>query len=131
MTGHEFMLPFEDYMVDVDEWDRSGRVSAVSGLAHGTAAKAQPTLARPAGRAISGPMIECRHLLPHGQCSLCAELVEDLEDPTWERHDYAQEDLTSGEVEVQEYPEDEVQPGEVDPRDIFGTHEARRLSKTS
>jgi hypothetical protein len=39
--------------------------------------------------------------------------------------------LTSGEIEVQVYPEDEVQPGEVDPRDIFGTHQARRLSKTS
>ena len=84
-------------------------------------------LAHPKAGALTSDGMECKHLLPHTQCSLCLDLIEDLVEPEFEKHDYVE---VIAEREIQPYPQDEVRVGEVHPRVIYGTQTALRISKT-
>jgi hypothetical protein len=121
----QFPLPFDDFIVDYDVWERHGKITSLAGsglqTSHGTAPKTAPILARQ-GRAYSDAM-ECKHLLPPAQCSFCLGLDE-VVTPRYEEHDYVE---TSANREVQEYPESEVLVGVVHPREIHGPQTAVRI----
>jgi hypothetical protein len=70
--------------------------------------------------------MECKHLLPASQCSLCLGIVEDLEDPIFDQHDYIE---VIQDREVQAYPNAEVEVGTIHPREIYPAQTALRISK--
>lgn len=112
----QWPLPLDEMVVDLPS-------------IHGSlAALAQPSTH---ARAISAAMIECKHLLPSSQCSWCAGSAHlEVEDPQWEKKDYAQRELVEGFVRD---VEDELQApnGEIvfDPREVYGVQRALRIKQ--
>ena len=125
--------------IDIDVWAKTGRVVGYEGLpsqTHAAAHKAAPYPSTPqSGRAYTGRMSECKHLLTILTCSLCRELVDDLEEPAHERKDYAQRELTDGETPKQLIPNYDLHSdrsaiqASTEVVDIYGVNKVRRLKR--
>ena len=126
MMRVDWPLPFEDEVVDVDVWTRTGRVQSSLGPHPSIAAspKTAPILARET-RASSDRMDECKHQLPPSQCAFCLNTRELVFEEEWEKKDYVS---TTADLIPQGLDhEAEVPVGDVHPREIYGTQTALRI----
>ena len=138
MSGSMWPLPFEDELVEGRELvELASGVRELGGSAvphsidHGTAPTG-PILAPASAGALSDAMIECIHLLPTSQCTLCKGVKDGFIEESWEKRDYAQVELTDGGVVRQGHDtEYEVSVDALHPRDVYGTQVAARINRST